>query len=106
MERKVYSQLIFITIIINLFSIFPSFPFYNLQTAELTDGNFLFIHKYGIDICVKDITKIIRTEIIFTNEEQITKEKIKNVIIKKFDDGYIICLIIDKIYIFDRSFFI
>lgn len=91
MVRKLYSQLIFITTIINFFSIFSSFPFYNLQTAELTDGNFLFIHKYGIDICDRDITKVIRTEVIFTNEEQITTDKIKNVIIKKFEDGYIIC---------------
>ena len=80
-----------------------SFPFYNVQIAELSNGQKLIIHKLGIDIVDKDYNQYIRNEIIFSNEEQISlADKMKNVIIKKFEDGYLICLINDKTYIFDN----
>ena len=85
-----------------LFPISFCFPFYNLQSARLQNGNFIFVHKYGVDIVNQDISKVIRNEISFTEEEQITIEKMKNVIIKQFDDGYFICLINDQMYIFDE----
>ena len=92
----------FILIIIYLFSVY-SFPFYNLQSTELSNGEKLIIHKYGIDICDRDFNKIIRNEIVFSSDEQIsTEDKLNNVIIKKFDDGYIICLINNKAYLFDE----
>ena len=80
-----------------------AFPFYNVQSAELSNGQRLLVHKFGIDIVDKDYNQVIRNEIIFTDEEQIsTADKLNNVIIKKFEDGYIICLINDKTYIFDN----
>ena len=39
----------FILIIIYLSSVY-SFPFYNLQSTELSNGEKLIIHKYCIDI--------------------------------------------------------
>ena len=92
----------FILIIIYLSSVY-SFPFYNLQSTELSNGEKLVIHKYGIDICDSDFIKIIRNEIVFSSDEQIsTEDKLNNAIIKKFDDGYIICLINNKAYLFDE----
>ena len=86
----------------NILPIIFSFPFYNLQSIQLLNGNFLMIHQNGIDICNKGLTKIIKTESIFTDDEQITSTKMKNIIIKQFTDGYIISLINDNIYIFNE----
>ena len=78
----------FIIFIITPLNIF-AFPFYNVQSAELSNRQKLLVHKFGIDIVDKDYNQIIRSEIIFSTEEQIsTADKIKNIIIKKFDDGY------------------
>ena len=59
------------------------------------------MHKYGVDIVDYDLTGIQRTEIEFTEEERITVDKMKDVIIEQFDDGYVICLLNDRIYIFN-----
>ena len=48
---------------ISLFSITLSFPFYNLQSEKLKNGNLFFVHKNGIDICDFNVTRILRTEI-------------------------------------------
>ena len=79
-----------------------SFPFYNTQSEQLINGNFLIIHQYGIAICDNELSRIIRTEKVFTDDDIITTDKMKNIIIKKFEDGYLICIINDKIYIFDN----
>ena len=96
--NKISSMFIFILSII--FSI-SSFPIYNLQSAQLNSGEFFLIHKYGIDICDENRKKIVRNIWTFPEEEQITIEKMANIKIKKFDDGCLICLINEKIYIFD-----
>ena len=88
---------------INIFLVSSSLYFYNLQSEKLSNGNFIFVHQYGIDIFDKNLSEIVKCEITFTEEEQITNEKMKNVIIRKFVDGSIICLIDDYIYIFDGS---
>ena len=92
----------FIIYIISSLNVF-AFPFYNVQSAELSNGQKLIVHKFGIDIVDKDYNQIIRNEINFTNEEQIsTPDELKNVIIKKFENGYIISLINNTTYIFDN----
>ena len=103
MEKINFIQLSLSVLIlyINLFTSSLSLDFNNLQSEKLSNGDFIFVHQYAIDIFNKNLTQIIRTEITFAEEEQITTEKMKNTIIKKFEDGYIICLINDKIYIFD-----
>ena len=88
-------------LVMSLFSITLSFPFYNLQSKKLKNGNLFFVHKNGIDICDFNVTRILRTEMFFSIEEQIITDKMKNVLIKQFEDGYLICLINGKIYIFD-----
>ena len=107
MEKRNYNykNILFSSLILfsNIFSGIFSFPFYNLQSEQLFNGNYIFVHQYGIDIVNNPRTKIIRSEITFAEEEQITKEKMQNVIIKMFEDGYLICLINGKIYIFDDT---
>ena len=96
--NKVSTMLILILSIILKIS---SFPIYNLQSAQLNSGEFFLIHKYGIDICDEKRTTIVRNILTFSEEEQITTEKMANIKIKKFDDGYLICLINEQIYIYD-----
>ena len=99
-NHKLFLLIVYLKCLSNTFS----FPFNNLQSVELNNGNFLMIHQFGIDICDKDLTKIIRKEKIFSTEEQIsTPQKMQNVIIKKFSDGYLVCSIGNKIYIFDDT---
>ena len=89
---------------INIFGISFSFPFINLQSEQLNNGNFLMVHQYGIDICNEDLSQKIRTEIIFSEDEQISNsQQMKDVIIRKFDDGYLVCLINKNIYIFNSA---
>ena len=96
--NKASTMLILIlSIILNI----SSFPIYNLQSAQLNSGEFFLIHKYGIDICDENRATIVRNILTFPEEEQITTEKMANIKIKKFDDGYLICLINEQIYIFD-----
>ena len=99
-NHKLFLLIVYLKCLSNTFS----FPFNNLQSVELNNGYFLMIHQFGIDICDKDLTKIIRKEKIFSTEEQIsTPQKMQNVIIKKFSDGYLVCSIGNKIYIFDDT---
>ena len=60
------------------------------------------IYKYGVVICDKNITNVIKYSYNFTESEEISTEaKLSKVSISKFDDGYIVSIIIDKLYIFD-----
>ena len=86
--------------------IFPTnsrLSFYNSKSSFLSNGNIFIIHKYGVDICNQNLTKIIKSPIIFSNSEQITSEKLSKIIISKYSNGYIISLINDIIYIFDEK---
>ena len=96
------SSLILLIICINIIPLIISFPFINLQSAELKNGNYLMVHQYGVDICDKDLKQVLRKEVVFSAEERIsTPQKMQYVIIKSFEDGYLVCLIINKVYIFD-----
>ena len=65
--------------------------------------NLFIIYESGIDICNHNLTKKIKTSIVFPNNEQITNEKLSKIVISKCDDGYIISIINDKIYIFNEE---
>ena len=77
-----------------------SFPI----ATTLNNGNIFIIHKTGITICDYSLTKIIKYVTNFTtDDEQIsTEEKLSKVSISKFNNGYIVSIIINKIYIFDK----
>ena len=105
MSKTNFSLLIyfFLIIYINPPSNVFAFPFYNIQSAELSNGQKFLVHKFGIDIVDKDYNQVIRNVMNFTNEEQIsTPDEMKSIIIKKFEDGHIICLINDTTYIFNN----
>ena len=74
----------------------------NPSSIYLSNGNLFIIHKMRIDICDENLN-INKTSITFSNDEQITTDKLSKVTISKFEDGYIIALINDLIYIFDNE---
>ena len=82
----IHLSLSVVILYINLFASSLSLDFNNLQSEKLSNGDFIFVHQYAIDIFNKNLTQIIVTEITFAEEEQITTEKMKNTIIKKFED--------------------
>ena len=98
---------------INIFIIFlfyciinninSTLSFINPLSISLNDKNIFIIHKTGINVCNQNLSLIIKTPITFSSEEQITTENLSKTIITKVDDGYIICLINKKIYIFDKN---
>ena len=101
MEESNFINLLLLLLYTNLLLQTFSYPFYNLQSALLKNTDFIFVHKYGVDIVDYDLTGIQRTELVFTEEERITVAKMKDVIVKQFDDYYVICLLNEQIYIFD-----
>ena len=76
-----------------------SFP----TATTLNNGNILVIHKTGIDICDSTLSTIVRNIKEFSTEsEQISSiEKSAKVSIAKYDDGYIVSIIINTIYFFN-----
>ena len=101
MKEKNFINLFLLLLYTNLLLKTFSYPFYNLQSTLLKNTDFIFVHKYGVDIVDYELTGFQRTEIEFTEEERITVDKMKDVIIEQFDDGYVICLLNDRIYIFN-----
>ena len=105
MNTSSSSKILFIIIIIFLLSklSISSTLYFPYPTATtLNNGNIFIIYKYGVVICDKNITNVIKYSYNFTESEEISTEaKLSKVSISKFDDGYIVSIIIDKLYIFD-----
>ena len=77
-----------------------SFSYFNSIT--LKNENIFIIHQNGICICDSSFTHIIKNIYTFEENERINNEEnLSKVEILQFDDGYIISIIIDKIYIFN-----
>ena len=96
------NPLIFILLVLNISKINSTNSYTNPKIISLLNGNLFIIHKDGIDICYKDFTKI-KTSLTFSENEKITIDNLSKIEISKFDNGYVICIIIDKIYIFDNE---
>lgn len=89
-----------------LISLAISFPyFYFPTTITLNNKNIFVIHKTGITICDSSFKKIIKNIYDFPaeNEQISTEDQLSKISIKKFDNGYIVSIIIDRIYIFDSE---
>lgn len=82
-----------------------SYLSFTYQTSiVLKNHNIFVIHKEGITTRNSKFAEIIKKVYIFQQDEQIsTEDKLLKISIKKFNDGYIFCLIIDRIYIFDAE---
>lgn len=81
------------------------YPYFSYPTSiALKNKEIFVIHETGITICDSTFRHIVKSVYNFTSEEQISNEdKLSKVSIKKFNDGYIVSIIIDKIYIFDEE---
>ena len=85
-----------------MFSKSYSISFIYPNSVTLKNGNIFVIHKEGVTICNSDFSEIIKNVITFIDEKKIdTEDKLSRVSIAQFDDGYIISVIINKIYCFN-----
>ena len=101
MNHKFLLELIHFIVLIIKISL-SKITFINPYSIPLDDGKFLIIHKDGISICNSLVTEIIENIIIFTEEEKISTEEALSKITSLTKNGYIFCIINDKIYIFDQ----
>ena len=87
------------------FQISSSLYFDYPTSIVLNNRNIFVIHRTGVTVCDPSFTEIVNNIYSFTSEnEQISTEaKLSKVSLSKFDDGYIVSIIIDKIYIFDNE---
>ena len=91
---------VLLTKLTKTFSLYFVYP----TATTLIDGNIFIIHKTGITICDSSFTEKIRDEVTFIDNEKIeSEEELSKITISKYDDGYIICLIINKLYFFNQN---
>ena len=89
-------------IIINKSKLSETFLSFKYPYAfTIKDRNIFVIHQEGVTICDPTFKTIIRNEIIFKEEEKINSDESLSKITSLYENGYIICLINDYIYIFD-----
>ena len=69
----------------------------------IKDRNIFVIHQDGVTICDPKLKTIIRKEIIFEDSEKINSDGSLSKVTSLYENGYIICLINDYIYIFDEE---
>ena len=101
LNRKIFFLLIFILSIDFSFSYLEfKFPY----AFKLENKNIFVIHQLGVSICNKNYTEIISNQVTFSNSEKIaTDEALSKITLVSAQGYYLICLISDKIYIFDRD---
>ena len=74
------------------------------NSITLNNGNIFVIHKYGVSVFNSSCPEIINKTYAFEDSEIISDEQdLSSVSIKQFEDGYVLCTIINKIYIFDSD---
>jgi len=79
------------------------FELSNPVSTTLTNGNIFIINKYGVYICDKSLSTIIKTSLSFSADNQLTKDDLTKVIISRLENKAVICLIKDSVYIFDNQ---
>ena len=72
-------------------------------SASLDNGNIFIIHNNGVYICDKSLSNILKSPILFSSENQLTKEDLSKIIITKLEEKALFCLIKDSIFIFDNQ---
>ena len=116
--NKIYNKSIYINNFLYLFDILlfllilglynSSEIFFNYpQSITLLNGNIFIIHQKGIDIYDSNLTNKIGESITFDDADIINDNKmLSKTTISRFsedDNGYIICIIYDRIYIFNKE---
>ena len=94
-------QYIFILLFISFISKSSSLYFTYPNAITLKNRNIFIIHKDGVTICDSNYFSIIKNIITFSSTEQLSESNLHLISLTQFDDGYIICIIINKLYIFD-----
>ena len=108
-KNNILNRIYFLNYIIVLFSIFEEYSFFKSDdypvSITLLNGNIFTIYKEGISIYNSSISNEIKKIENFTNEEQNNyPNNLQKLTISRFsenDYGYIICIINEKIYIFN-----
>ena len=91
-----------IFLLVNIFKKIKSL-YFNYPTAiTLNNGNIFIIHENGFTICNSLYSHIISYPYNFTSSEKINDEiDLSHVTISQFEDGYIFCIVIKQIFIFN-----
>ena len=92
-------QFIILYLIIN--EVYSKISYIYPYAFTLSNDNIFIIHKYGIDLIDSSFSKIIIKVMIFSKEEQIETEEDLSKLTINNDKGYILCLIKERIYIFN-----
>ena len=91
-------------LLINIPQAFQTFLSFNYPYAfTIKDRNIFVIHQNGVTICDPTFKSIIREEITFQESEKIKSDASLSKVASLYENGYIICLINDYIYIFDEE---
>ena len=90
-----------------IYQIYSKISYIYPYAFTLSNGNIFIVHKYGIDIIDSSFSKIIKKVLIFSDEEIIETEEDLSKLAINNDKGFILCLIKEKIYIFnDNGYFL
>ena len=91
-----------ILLIINYSTTIYTLSFKYSNAITLNNGNIFVIHETGITICNPSFSKIIKNVTVFTSGNRISSANyLSKVSISQFNEGYIVSVIINKIYIFN-----
>jgi hypothetical protein len=101
---KHYFYFFFFLLIINISKSSQAFLYFKYPYAfTIKDRNIFVIHQDGITICDPTLKRIIRNETVFASSEKISSDSSLSKVTTLYENGYIICLINDYIYIFDEE---
>ena len=100
MKTKFFIIINLFFMISNIFCLYFIYP----NAITLNNGNIFVIHKYGVTVCDSSFSNILKNIYNFTDNEILKDENdLSKITISKFDDGFIVSMIINKIYIFNIS---
>lgn len=84
---------IFLSMLSEAFNLYFNY----INAITLKNENIFVVHKNGFSICDPSFSEIINESYNFTNSEVISNETaLSKVALKKFEDGYVVCIIINK----------
>ena len=98
--KQIFELIIFI-ILLNFSFSYLSFQY--PYAFKLSNKNIFVIHQSGVAVCNPDFTEILSEQVSFSDSEKINTDESLSKITSVSEDDYIICLINDKIYIFDKE---
>ena len=98
-----FPKYLFLTIllILNCLTTIYTLSFKYSNAITLKNGNIFVIHETGISICDPSFSRIIKNVTVFASGDRISSANyLSKVSISQFKEGYIVSVIINKIYIF------